>query len=318
MFDYDVPETVKKLDLKRLLKPLLAAEQAMARTDERLRTLSFGEGVIERLVYHEACAVSVLEGKLVPVEDLVQFDAGVLQKISYPALSACYGTYAILRHAWRASPEALLTGPSPGDGLERHNLSEEKRNEFVYDRTWGEAERLAAWRNVRPEAHALPALLTAAFVWDAWNSLRPEQRGFWKSWLLASLALKARKAFGQGLLPLAWGAMHADIQWDGRFPLNLRVEQFLEAVAAACERTGQEVVRLAHADALMACRTEGKRKASKLPQLKDLLLRRPLVSARMIQKALKVSPEGVSYLVKELGAVPREITGRRSYRVWGI
>jgi hypothetical protein len=38
----------------------------------------------------------------------------------------------------------------------------------------------------------------------------------------------------------------------------------------------------------------------------------------MVRKALKVSPEGVSYLVKELGSVPREITGRRSYRVWGI
>jgi hypothetical protein len=33
-----------------------------------------------------------------------------------------------------------------------------------------------AWQNVRHEADALPALLTAAFVWDAWNSLQPEQR----------------------------------------------------------------------------------------------------------------------------------------------
>jgi hypothetical protein len=316
--DYDIQDALKKLDLKRLLKSLLVAEQAMARTDERLRTLPFRDGVIERLVYHEACALSLLEGKLVPVEDLVQFDAGVLQRIPYPELSACDGTYAILRHAWRVTPEALLASASLGDGLERNRIPEERRNEFVYDRSWGEAERLAAWRNVRREADALPALLAAAFVWDAWNSLQPEQRGFWKSWLLASLTLKARKAFGQGLLPLAWGAMHADVQWDKRFPLNLRVEKFLEAVAAACQRTGQEIIRLAHADALMARRTEGKRKASKLPQLKDLLLRRPLVSARMIQKALKVSPEGVSYLVKELGSVPSEITGRRSYRVWGI
>src|SRR5215472_3126378 len=114
------------------------------------------------------------------------------------------------------------------------------------------------------------------------------------------------------------GAMHADVRWDKRFPLNLRVEGFLEAVKASCERTGQEIVRLVHADALMARRIEGKRKASKLPQLKDLLLHRPLVSARMIQKTLKVSPEGASYLLRQLGAGPREVTGRRSYRVWGI
>jgi hypothetical protein len=93
MFDYEFGETARKLDLKRLPKPLLAAGQAIARMDERLRTLPFRDGVIERLVYHEACAISFLEGKLVPVEDLVQFEAGVLQKMSYPELSACHGTY---------------------------------------------------------------------------------------------------------------------------------------------------------------------------------------------------------------------------------
>jgi Protein of unknown function (DUF1612)/HTH DNA binding domain len=318
MIEYDVEDLAKKLDLKRLLKPLLSAEQAVARTDERLRVMPFRDGVIERVVYHEACAISLLEGKLVPAEDLVQFEAGVLQKVSYPELSACHSAYLILRHAWRAAPEALLGGASPGDGRERQRMSEEQRNEFVYDQTWGEAERLGAWASARRAADALPALLTAAFIWDAWNSLQPEQRGLWKSWLLASLTLKARKAFGQGLLPLGWGAAHAHIQWDKRFPLNLRVEQFLEAVASACERTGQEIVRLGHADGVMARCVAGKRKGSKLQELRELLLRRPVVSARMIRKELKVSPEGVSYLVKELGPVPREITGRRSYRVWGV
>jgi hypothetical protein len=97
MFDYEFEEAARKLDLKRLLKPLLAAEQAMAY--ERTTAHAFRDGVIERLVYHEACAVSYLEGKLVPVEDLVQFEAGALQRIPYPELSACDGTYVILRHA---------------------------------------------------------------------------------------------------------------------------------------------------------------------------------------------------------------------------
>jgi hypothetical protein len=318
MFDYEFQDTARKLDLKRLLKPLLAAEQAMARTSERLRTLPFRDGVIERLVYHEACAVSSLEGRLVPVEDLVQFEAGCLQKISYLELSACHGTYLVLRDAWRAAPEALLAGGSPGEGRENPRIPEDKRNELLCDRSWGEAERLSAWQNVRREAESWPALLAAGFVWDAWQMLQPEQHGLWKSYLVASLTLKGRKAFGQGLLPLAWGAMHADIRWDKRFPLNLRMEGFLEAVKAACERTGQEIVRLIHADSLMACRIEGKRKASKLPQLKELLLHRPLVSARLIQRTLKVSPEGASYLLKQLEPGPREVTGQRSYRVWGI
>jgi hypothetical protein len=68
----------------------------------------------------------------------------------------------------------------------------------------------------------------------------------------------------------------------------------------------------------MSRHAEGKGKASKLPQLKDLFLRTPLVSARMIQKKLKVSPEGASYLLRQLAPAPREVTGQRSYRIWGI
>jgi hypothetical protein len=293
-------------------------EQAVARLDERLRALAFRDGVIERLIYHEACAVSLLEGHLVPVEDLVQFEAGCLPKISYPELSACRGTYLALRDAWRAAPEALLAASSPGERRDRPRVPEEDRNPLLCDVSWGGSERLSAWQNVRREAESLPALLAAAFVWDAWYSLQPEQHGIWKSYLLASLTLKARRAFGQGLLPLAWGAMRADIRWDKRFPLNLRMEGFLEAVKASCDRTQQEIIRLIHADALMARKIEGKRKASKLPQLKELLLGRPLVSARMIQRVLKVSPEGATYLLKQLGPGPREVTGQRSYRVWGV
>jgi len=133
MFDYEFQDTARKLDLKRLLKPLLAAEQAMARLDEKLRALPFRDGVIERLIYHEACAVSWLEGHLVPVEDLVQFEAGCLQKISYPELSACHGTYVNLRDVWRPAPEALLAGSTPGERRDRPRLSEDERNGLVCD-----------------------------------------------------------------------------------------------------------------------------------------------------------------------------------------
>src|SRR5215468_5779773 len=164
MFDYEFQDTVKTLDLKRLLKPLLAAEQATARLDERLRTLPFRDGVIERLIYHEACAVSLLEGHLVPVEDLAQFEAGCLQKISYPELSACHGTYLVLRDASRASPEALLTCSTPGERRDRPRLPEEDRNALLCDLSWGEAERLSAWQDVRREAEFCPPLLAAAFI----------------------------------------------------------------------------------------------------------------------------------------------------------
>jgi HTH DNA binding domain len=52
-------------------------------------------------------------------------------------------------------------------------------------------------------------------------------------------------------------------------------------------------------------RAAEKRKALKLPQLKDLLSRRPMVSAPMIQRALKVLPEGTSYQPRQLSEVHR-------------
>jgi len=69
---------------------------------------------------------------------------------------------------------------------------------------------------------------------------------------------------------------------------------------------------------MMARGVDGKQKVAKPPEFKELLLRKPVVSARMIQKALKVSPVGANHLVKQLAPAPREVTGQRSYRVWGI
>lgn len=47
-----------------------------------------------------------------------------------------------------------------------------------------------------------------------------------------------------------------------------------------------------------------------------MLLTRPIVSSSMIIKELKVSHRAALDLVAELGV--REMTGRGSYRAWGI
>jgi hypothetical protein len=142
----------------------------------------------------------------VPVEDLVHFEAGVLQKISYPELSACHGTYLALRDAWRATPEVLLAGSSPGEGRERPHIPEEKRNELLCDRLWGRGRKTVGLAQCPARNGILAGAAGGGFcLWDAWHLLQPEQHGLWKLHLLASLTIKARKAFGQGLLPLAWG-----------------------------------------------------------------------------------------------------------------
>ena len=63
---------------------------------------------------------------------------------------------------------------------------------------------------------------------------------------------------------------------------------------------------------------KGRRRSSRLPGLVDLLLSRPLVSVPLAAKALKCSNQAVEAMLPLLGSIPRELTGRGRYRVWGI
>src|ERR1700688_1555837 len=71
---YDTPDP---LPGSQLAGPLAAAEDALARLDERLAKSPIREGWVERTHYTDACASLCLEGELVHLEDLVLHDAGM-------------------------------------------------------------------------------------------------------------------------------------------------------------------------------------------------------------------------------------------------
>jgi len=57
---------------------------------------------------------------------------------------------------------------------------------------------------------------------------------------------------------------------------------------------------------------------SKLPELVDLFLSRPLVTVPLGAKLLKVTPKAIDLMLGQLGgALPRELTGRTRYRASG-
>jgi len=66
---------------------------------------------------------------------------------------------------------------------------------------------------------------------------------------------------------------------------------------------------------LLLRKLDGRRSTSRLPELIELVLSRPLISAGMIAKELGVTPRAAQNLVAELGL--REATGRGRYRAWG-
>src|SRR5215207_7373769 len=65
------------LPWRTLAGPLVAAEDALARLDERLGPSPIREGWISRTHFVDACASLWLRGELVHLEDLVLHDAGM-------------------------------------------------------------------------------------------------------------------------------------------------------------------------------------------------------------------------------------------------
>src|SRR3954447_21941014 len=61
----------------QLAGPLAAAEDTVARLDERLAKSLIRDGTISRMHFADACASLWLEGELVHLEDLVLHDAGM-------------------------------------------------------------------------------------------------------------------------------------------------------------------------------------------------------------------------------------------------
>src|SRR4029077_20702260 len=71
---YPIPDP---LPWAKLAGPLAAAEDALARLDERLANSPIRDGWITRTHYTDAAACLWLDGELVHLEDLVLHDAGM-------------------------------------------------------------------------------------------------------------------------------------------------------------------------------------------------------------------------------------------------
>ena len=91
---------------------------------------------------------------------------------------------------------------------------------------------------------------------------------------------------------------------------------FVEAIHESALAGLKEHDRLVLAKSQMERRLRERRASSKLPDLVELVLARPLVSTGLIQETLKVSKQGALNLVGELGL--REMTGRGRFRAWGV
>lgn len=214
---------------------------------------------------------------------------------------------ALLAHTEAVMKEARTLGRTP----------DEEKAPLVYDPEWDEEERMAEWQAVLHHTEDYPPVLQAILLLDAWNEIGVLQHAPWMGRLLfGALLRRCGVTTGGHLTTLNLGLKAVAVERRRHRQRDVRLMAMLQGLILAGEQGLKEHDRLLLARRLMERRLIGRRTTSRLPELIELVMSRPLVSTGMIADTLKVTPRAALRIVEELGL--RELTGRGRYRAWGV
>lgn len=199
---------------------------------------------------------------------------------------------------------------------EQKSVRERDRAAIVYDADWNEPQRLLDWQELLSEVGTFPPVLAAAILLDAWQSEEVSEHSPWLGRLLAAAYLRKAGTTIFHLAAISVGLRAVNREQRHSKSRTQRLLAILQAFEQAAKQAMNEHDRLLLARGALERRITGRRSSSKLPELIDLVLSRPLVSAGLVAKTLNTTPQGALKLIAELPL--RELTGRGRFRAWGI